>query len=147
MKKNLSDQELKRFYERICLGNEEAFYFINKWLIYSHKFDDLVDEEFNIVKLVETNVELHEVLTCPFFQSHASKLLPAIYLAAESYQASETTQKDSAIGGYLSHEGNNVVRIVALICGGYKHLVKISSELRILTYIEHPDSFEVNIKK
>jgi hypothetical protein len=147
MKSNLTQEFLKEFYLKLCKGNEEAFYFVSKWSVYCHKFDDLVDENFDVIRLVETNVELHEVLTCPFFRVHGDKLLPLIYLAAESYQASETTQKDTAVGGYLSHEGNNVLRVVALICGDYKHFVEMSEEIRRMTYVEHPDSFEVVVNK
>jgi hypothetical protein len=47
----------------------------------------------------------------------------------------------------LSHEGNNMLRVVALITGGFKHLEMVSSKLRELTFIEHPleesNNFEV----
>jgi hypothetical protein len=78
------------------------------------------------------------LLTCEFFEAHKFLLLPQMYLAAEAYEASETSEKDSFLGTYLSHEGNNMLRTVALITGGYKLLSEVSEEIRRLTYLDHP---------
>lgn len=119
-------------------GNDEAAKFLALWYSYAHKFDDLIDENFSVPELIAAGNELTALLTCEFFCDHKFILLPQIYLAAEAYQASETSQKDSFLGVYLSHEGNNMLRTVALITGGYNLLVKVSEEIRTLTYVEHP---------
>lgn len=138
MKNNLPDDKLLDFYKEISFGNEDAFAFVKLWTLYCHKFDDIIDEDFSVVDLIETNNELTKLLTCKFFTDYSSLLLPQIYLSAESYQASETSKKDNFLGVYLSHEGNNLLRLVALITGGYNHLVKMSEKIRELTYVEHP---------
>lgn len=138
MENNLTTIELLNLYEEIAFGNKDALDFVKLWSIYCHMFDDIVDEDFNVVNLIETNNELIKILTCKFFTDYSSLLLPQIYLAAESYQASETTKKDNFLGVYLSHEGNNMLRLVALITGGFNHLVKMSEKIRSLTYVEHP---------
>lgn len=137
----LKQSELEEVYSFIANGDTSgALSFIKLWTIYCHEFDDLVDEEFNVIELVNTNNTLTKLLTSEFFIKYSQLLLPQIYLAAESYQASETNQKDTAIGEYLSHEGNNMLRTVALITGGYDHLVRCSVKIRELTYKEHPSA-------
>lgn len=134
----LKQSELEEVYSFIAKDDTTALLFIKLWTIYCHEFDDLVDEEFNVIELVKTNNTLTKLLTSEFFIKYSQLLLPQIYLAAESYQESETNQKDTAIGVYLSHEGNNMLRTVALITGGYDHLVSCSIKIRDLTYKEHP---------
>lgn len=138
MKSNLTQQEIKDFYLEICKGDQEAFKFVCLWQTYCHDFDDLVDEDFSVQKLIVTNNNLTELLTCAFFKQYGSVILPLVYLSAEAYQASETTEKDSSLGLHLSHEGNNMLRLVSLIMGGYNHMVSMSKQIRILTYREHP---------
>lgn len=133
-----TNSAFKELLKQTANGNEEAFKFLALWISYAHKFDDLIDEHFSVAELINANNELAALLTCEFFTDHKFILLPQIYLAAEAYQASETSQKDSFLGVYLSHEGNNVIRTVALITGGYNLLVKISESLRTIVYLEHP---------
>lgn len=138
MKSNLHQEDIERFYKGITCNNPEAFEFITLWSRYIHMFDDLVDEKSSILDRIETNNELIKLMNCDFYKQHHQRLLPQIYLIAESYLASETSQKDTALGGFLSHEANNMLRLVALICGGWDHLKFISEDIRHLTYIEHP---------
>jgi hypothetical protein len=147
MKSNLEEDQITDFYLKVANGNSDALEFLNLWASYAHKLDDLVDEEFNVVSLIDSNLDLARLTTTRFFTLHAPLLLAQIYLAAESYQASETLNKGTWLGIMLSHEGNNMLRVVALITGGFKHLEMVSSKLRELTFIEHPleesNNFEV----
>lgn len=127
-------------------GNEDAYVFIKLWHSYAHMFDDLIDENFSIENLIAASNEKTKLLTCKFFREYGASLLPLIYLSAEAYQASETLEKDSFLGLYLSHEGNNIIRAVALITGDFKLLVKVSTEIRKLTYEEHPLEDNINLK-
>ena len=127
-------------------GNTEAQKFLELWYSYAHQFDDLIDERFSVVDLINANNELARLLTTEFFESHKFLLLPQLYLAAEAYQASETTQKDTFVGTYLSHEGNNMLRTVALITGGWRLLAEVSEEIRRITYLEHPPLEHLPIK-
>jgi hypothetical protein len=124
--------------EKTANGNAEALKFLKLWYLYAHKFDDLIDEDFSVRDLIEAQLEHAALLTCSFFEEHKFLLLPQMYLAAEAYEASETSQKDSFIGVYLSHEGNNMLRTVALITGGYTLLREVSEGIRLITYTDHP---------
>lgn len=134
----LDNNTIEELYEFIAKGDLEALKFIKLWSTYAHRFDDLIDEEFNVAELIKTNNELTGLLTCKFFQTYTPTLLPQLYLAAEAYQASETVEKDTMTGICLSHEGNNMLRTVALICGGFDHLLSVSIKIRELTLLEHP---------
>ena len=138
---NLSQEQIEAFYEDIANGDKDALAFIIGWQTYSHEFDDLVDEGFDLEKGIKNNVRLMGLFTSKFFGFNSHQLLPAILLAAEAYKASNTTDKDTGLGEYLSHEGNNVLRVVALITGGFEHMARISNEIRRLTYLEHIPQF------
>jgi hypothetical protein len=133
-----NSEAFKSLLVKTAAGNEEALKFLTLWYRYAHKFDDLIDEDFSVKELIEAQLEHAALLTCEFFGSHKFLLLPQMYLAAEAYEASETSEKDSFLGTYLSHEGNNMLRTVALITGGYKLLSEVSEEIRRLTYLDHP---------
>lgn len=138
MKNNLTQDEIRTLYWFTANGDNGAFEFLSHWSVYCHRFDDLVDVDFNALELIETNNELLRLTTCKFFRANAEILLPQIYLAAEAYRASEGEEKGTALGIHLSHEGNNMLRVVALITGGFNHLVEVSKKVRGLTYVEHP---------
>lgn len=135
---NVSQKELSKFYQFVSNGNEDAYNFICLWQTYCHSFDDLVDEKHTVENLIENNLGLAKVMKNKFFSQHAELLYPQIYLSAEAYRASELDEQSTTLGEFLSHEGNNMIRTVALITGGFKHLVEVSREVRRLTYIEHP---------
>lgn len=143
---NIAQERLNLFYHHVANGDDEAFKFITLYTKYCHEIDDLVDESFIVEDLMKSQVSLSCVFSCEFFKKYFSILFTQIHLAGETYQASETTEKDTALGEFLSHEGNNVLRTVALLTGGYRHLVDVSQQIRLLTYEEHPcveNRFEV----
>lgn len=135
---NINQKELKEFYLLVANGNEDAYNFIALWQTYCHSFDDLVDDKCTVEDLIENNLGLAKVMKNRFFSQHAELLYPQIYLSAEAYRASEKEEKDTNLGEFLSHEGNNMIRTVALITGGFPHLIEMSKEIRRLTYVEHP---------
>jgi hypothetical protein len=135
---NISQKDLKDFYSLVANNNEDAYNFIVLWQTYCHSFDDLVDDKCTVEELINNNLGLAKVMKNKFFSLHAELLYPQIYLSAEAYRASEKEEKNTSLGEFLSHEGNNMIRTVALITGGFQHLIKISQEIRRLMYIEHP---------
>jgi len=140
---NLQESTIVKLYEEISNKDSEALEFIKLWSVYCHKFDDLVDEEFNVEKLVECNNEMIRLLSSKFFQKNKEFLISQIYIAAWNYKHSEDLKfssryEERLLAQYLSHEGNNMLLTVALITGGYDLMKKVAPKILNLTYVEHP---------
>src|SRR5689334_23197610 len=92
---NLKESKVKELYREIANKDAGAYEFIELWSRYAHKFDDLIDEKFDLEALISTNNDLTRLLTCEFFIRNKEFLIGQIYLAAESYFASEVMKISS----------------------------------------------------
>ena len=92
---NLKEELIKELYKEIANGDKDALEFIEIWSRYAHKFDDLVDEKFDVGLLIDCNNDFARLLTSEFFIRHQKFLIGQIYLAAESYLQSEILKVSS----------------------------------------------------
>lgn len=131
-------------FKEIANGSQAAYDFCVLWSSYCHKFDDIVDGDIapQAANFVEVDNLLTRVLTCEFFRANGSIILAQKLLISESYVASEVMRqsentKRKEWGLFLSHAGNDMLRLVSIITGGEPHLQYISEKLRTLTLKEH----------
>lgn len=138
--------EAENLFEEICKGDESALQFCKLWSTYCHEFDDLVDGDTKPTALAfaETQHIFARLMNCEFYKKYAPDIQLLRILISEYYTESEEmrSSKNPRLrewGLLQSHCGNDMLRFVALVTGGEKHLRDMSRKLRILTLKEHYD--------
>jgi hypothetical protein len=138
------NEEAEILFKEIANGDGEALNFIRLWSSYCHTFDDLVDGDTSPTALAfaENQGLFTRLLFCPFFRRYEQDSLILRALISEAHTASEDMRKSSNPrerdwGLFLSHSGNDMLRFVALVTGGEKHLIEMSRKIRELTLKEH----------
>lgn len=115
--------------EKAANSNQDAYVSIDLAVSYFHQFDDLVDgdTEFNARNFVKVNNLLTRLLTSKFFCENRGVLLAQILLIGDDYIASVESPE---YWDRLRHNGNNFIRLIALITGGENLFIEVSKELR-----------------
>lgn len=135
--------EAEQLFADIANGDEAALQFIRLWSSYCHLFDDLIDGDLapTAIKFAECENLLARLLSCEFFKRHSEIILVLRIMISEAHTASEYLRalqgRERDWGLFLSHSGNDMLRFVAVVTGGEKHLASISARLRNLTLKEH----------
>lgn len=134
---NENSEDFRTALECVANGNVDAKEFVLLWTTYCHKFDDLVDGDTapSAENLVECNNVLLRICNSRFFTQHYAALSVVILLTAETYAACERLKKSESTyekewAEMFRHCGNDVLRAVALLTGGEKHLNYVSNLLR-----------------
>lgn len=128
----------------ICLGNIEAEAFLIGWHRYCHLIDDIVDDAVDNHEAVRVARWANDLYSTPFYQKHAAALGPLVQLITLQYEdsvawegADQEWKRD--VADTLRHCGTDMIRMVALIVGGYDHAKKFSNDIREICHAEHHD--------
>lgn len=136
---DLKDRELLR---AICCGQEGAVDFLICWRAYVHLIDDIVDGEAPVAEVIRVGAMANTLFTSKFYRVHADALYVTVQLLTMAYRDSVEWEKSGVawqaqIADVIRHAGADMVRAVALLCGGYAHLEKYSLEIHSVCYTEH----------
>lgn len=143
----LSERNLATLYDEVTCGNSDALKFIFHWNIYCHGIDDIVDGALSMRDpevVVSAFAQANVLYSLPFYQAHVARLQTVIALVANAY-ADSVMWEDSHDKGQrimsdvLRFSGNEMLFAVALICGGYQHMRRVSAKLRNMSWQDHHD--------
>lgn len=135
-----------QLYDRAANGDRSAREYIELWNRYCHAVDDLVDasdrpgpEELLAVFAQAAVLYSHE-----FHRRHATTLLPVVLLVTSAYADSVKCEGKDGWAGQLADvlrfAGNEMVKTVALLTGGYPLVRDLSPVLWAVSYGEHHDA-------
>lgn len=137
--------DLEYIYEKAAGRDQQALQFLHAWNLYCHRIDDFLDEEKRSPEeLVGILVDANVLYTLPFFRAHAMELYPVVSLITRTYgdsiwlSSSMDGWKKQA-GNVLRFVGNDMVKIVAQLTGGYDLAREVSGHLIMLSHEEHTD--------
>jgi hypothetical protein len=148
-------KEAHDFTRAVCLGNKDAENFCNLYFVYCHGIDDLLDTMVDgrptmgkeeILGLFANAAMLYN---CNFYKQHSATLFSIILTVTNAYADSVAWERDPkehrrTIADVLRTCGNELFFMVAMICGGWAHMRKVSGAIRERDYLlQHtkPDDF------
>lgn len=128
--------------KQIACGNEAAAHFLDVWNNLLEAADDVVDEPTNPEFKIRTYELFNQAYSHPFYLAHVREFSLLVSLINNAYADSEECAKSNLpwkkeLGDVLRHSSGEMVRAVALICGGYEHLRSISMKFHEACYYEH----------
>lgn len=142
----LSESNFVTLYDEASCGNPDALRFLFHWNIFCHGIDDLIDAPTRATpgEVIDAFAQANILYTHPFYQAHAVKLQMVVMLVTNAYADSVFWEHEkrsglSAMADVLRFAGNEMVFAVALICGGYQHMRRISMRVRENSWITHHD--------
>ncbi len=134
-------------YAALCRGNQDALSFLLQWHIFCHSVDDLIDrqkagEPITPEKLLATFTLANCLYSTAFYRTYAPQLQPVVILVTNAYAdsvswESDPEEKKRHMADIRRHCGNEMVCIVAYICGGYEHMRSCSPKLWEDSYDDH----------
>lgn len=134
--------ELAAFYRECCCGREDAFLFLLAFHRHAHVVDDLIDEGWTAEGMLGAFAMEQEVSAMPFYRRHEAELRMAWALVRNGYADAVAFERRVAgperrIADVIRFAGNEMVRAVAFICGGWDHLRVVSPLLWALSWKGH----------
>lgn len=137
----------------ICVGNLEAKRLCSLWMVYVHSIDDLLDTRedgrptMTAEQILKIPINAYLLFTNPFFVAHqnllGSQVLSITNMYADSVQFEKSPKSHlRQIADVIRSCGNEFYFTIALICGGYEHMRKMSPLIRerswVLDHQEEP---------
>lgn len=141
----LSERETVKLYDSVCCGNRDALMFVFHWGIYCHGIDDIIDGNPSMQKseeIISAFAQANVLYSLPFYRDNWSRLQPVVMLVTNAYADSVSFEGSEEAGkktmsDVLRFAGNEMLFAVALICGGYAHMRKLSAEIRENSWRDH----------
>lgn len=130
-------------YEEATVGNPAARAFLDAWNNYCHSIDDFIDLKENDFKtFLRILVHANMLYSMPFYQEHTDRLHPLVVLITNNYAdsiewASKHEDWRRNWADTLRFAGNEMVTMVAYLCGGMERMRDISLNLRDLAWSTH----------
>ena len=130
--------EYAELLDELTCGDAEARQFLDPWWRdYCHLIDDLADGHALPEQAVRMGALAVTLYSLPFYRRHADRLQVVVLLVTNAFADSlELEQRPEPyarrLASVMRHAGGDLVRAVALICGGYDHLRRISPRLHLL---------------
>lgn len=136
-----SDKECHAFAVEICKGDKSAIDFCNCWYRYCHAIDDLLDTmedgrptmaKQEILGIFITAALLYN---CPFYLANRHHLFPLVITVTNLYGDSVAWERSPmkhhrTMSDVLRCCGDEMLLMVAMICGGWAHMRGISPRIR-----------------
>ena len=135
--------DFDRIFSEVCLGNKDAFEFCAIFLRWVHLIDDCVDADKPIGDLESvTRLHLDAFLVFafnPFWQAHKKSLLPLVIQGTKAFLdsiewAERPDFRDRASADVIKAQYQEVFWHVAMICGGYDHIDRVTRLFRHYHY-------------
>lgn len=126
-----------QLYDEVCCGNPDALRFLFHWNLFCHAIDDIIDSPIRAPanEVIDSFAQANVLYTQPFYQANAIRLQTTVMLVTNAYADSVAWDKSENKGHLLMADvlrfaGNEMVFAIALICGGYQHMRRISAKVR-----------------
>jgi hypothetical protein len=148
----INEELAHAFAKEVCLGNRDAEKFCELFFQYAHGLDDLLDckedgrptmSNDDILGLFATAAMMYG---CPFWLRHQSVLFPCILLVHNMYCDSVAWEREPlehrrVMADAMRTCGDEIFNMVALLCGGYHHMRRLSPRIREVDYLRqhNPD--------
>lgn len=135
-----------QLYDKAANGDRSAREYLELWNRYCHAVDDLVDapERPSPESLLDVFVQAAVLYSHDFHRRHASTLLPVVMLVTSAYADSVKCERKEgwagALADVLRFSGNEMVKAVAMLTGGYPLVRDLSPVLWAVSYGEHHDA-------
>jgi hypothetical protein len=147
--------DVHAFTKLVCNDNKDAIDCCDLFYRYCHGIDDLLDT----MEDGRPTMPKEEILSifimagclynCPFFRKHSMTLFPVIIAITNSYADSVAWERDPlahrrTIADVLRTVGDDFFFMIAMICGGWSHMRKVSGQIREVDYLRQhtkPDDF------
>jgi hypothetical protein len=143
---NLAERNFTTLLDEVCCGNPDALRFLMHWNLFCHGVDDLIDMEDRPCPedVISTFSQANILFTQPFYQANFARLQTTVMLSANAYADSVAWEKSPDKGHRILADvirsyGNEMFMAVALICGGYQHMRRISQKVRDHSWKAHHD--------
>lgn len=139
------DEKVQAIYKEAAGNNPLALDFLNAFHDYCHEIDDLIDEaKEDPERFVEILIHGNVMYGLPFFRMHAAVLGPQIILITSTYADSVKMERselewENRMADTLRFVGNDLVRMVAQLTGGWERMRSVSDKLHDLAYHCHHD--------
>ena len=138
-------------YQEIACGNRDAEMFLYHWTLFAHGIDDIIDDYRDgkpvaAEQFIGVMAQSCMAYTLPFYQQHSARLQPVVMAVTNMYADSVKWERSGdpkfeAIADGIRSCGNELLSAVALICGGYAHMRRMSPKLRHRSYeIQHDNA-------
>jgi len=146
MKEPSAIQELNGIIANGVAGAED---FLRLWGCYLRAVDDVCDEQKwepeNILRVLMMACQFY---SHPFYVRHVAKLQMPVLIATNLWTDSVRWEKEPEPwkrqwADVLRHSGNEVILAVAMICGGWEGMRRISAPLMAMCYVYHADKHGV----
>lgn len=136
-----SEKECHAFAVELCRGNQQAIEFCNIFYRYVHAIDDLIDLKedgrptMSNEDILAIFADAALLYNCPFFYQNRQHLFPLIISVTNQYADSVSWERSPvnrrrAIADVLRCCGDEVLFLVAMICGGWRHMRQMSQKIR-----------------
>ena len=138
-------ESLHEFCAEVCRGNEVAMQWCDLWMVYCHEIDDLIDTRedgrptFSAEQILKIPINALILYNHPFYLANRENLMPLVLSITNAYadsvqfeKAADPTQR--SIADIIRCCGNEMFMMVALICGGWEHMRKVSPRIRVRSY-------------
>lgn len=138
--------QIAEFLRFAANGNGAGAEWLHLWHRYNHAVDDVIDENlWDAETLLRLLVQACECYSHHFYVAHLDQLQTPALLATRTYGDSVDWEKGALwkrhFAEVMRHAGNEVICAVALICGGFEHLTKVSAPLMASCAIYHADKY------
>lgn len=129
---------LQELYRTIANGNEDAYRFVVGWQAHSHSVDDIIDGEAKSPEqIIASFFSLTVIHQSNYWIKNREYLYITVALVTSDY--ADSNIKDMPQADFLRSTGNNLLKAVAFLEGGYSLLRKVSPIINRLSYKEHHD--------
>lgn len=124
--------------DELTLGDADARAFLEPWWAdYCHLIDDIVDGHAPPEAAIRMGSLAATLYSSRFYQRHAAVLHLQVQLITNAFHdslelAGRSEPFARQLAGVYRHAGGDMVRAVALLCGGYDHLRRLSLRLHLL---------------
>lgn len=133
------------FTVELCKGNKAAEEFCSLWYRYAHFIDDIIDLKedgrptMSNEDILATFVDAALLYNCPFFVANRQHLFPLVISITNQYADSVAWERSPVegkrkIADVLRCCGDEMLLMVAMIVGGWKHMREMSLKIRWRDY-------------
>lgn len=139
----LTQQE--HFLAMVCNQRPDAVSYLKCWGDYLRAVDNIVDDNlWDAEHLREMFFLGAQCFSHPFYQSNKAHLQMTVVILSSLWVDSCHWERSQELwkrqwADVLRHADGQMVSAVAMICGGWEHLRKISAPFMAACYIEHKD--------
>lgn len=135
----------------LCCGNQNAMRFCDHWYHYCHGIDDLIDTirdgrpRMSKDQIISLFFRAALLYNCDFYVNNRDVLAPIVLLITNTYRDSVAWEQSPRsdlrkMGDVFRTCGNEMLIMVALICGGEAHMRKMSLAIKERDFVLQHDS-------